>query len=223
VFHQHLARGSLEPLEIHLQDYNDPILHLVVLPNFILTWCMHFLSHLLPHSSSIYSVDFSPAADEYRASHSANVEKKEEEEDTEDLYLDLTPSLLAAFSRSLSLQGVTLTFTSGPWSSFPPSKEKEKKYDLILTSETIYSASSHRDLIGALKASSEGGKGPLILLSSKTIYFGLPPGGDLATFLATLESTDSEDGKKGKGEVVWSNDNQSGKGVGRQIIKVSFS
>jgi len=141
---------------IHLQDYNKPVLSLVSLPNLLLA--------LLPH--------FPPEA----LHEPQPTEEGEDELAVEDVLPDTTqPGLLAitprvkhAFKRLLKENAVELRFTYGGWAWLAADlrdgkvdsdagvteKGKDKAYDLVLTSETIYAEDSVDDLIAVLRAAS---------------------------------------------------------------------
>lgn len=125
----------------------------VTLPNLILAWY------------------FSPASIAYRKEHesqsSASQKQKQKRKQESDRFiaesaseaeptpgdLELTEELLSAFLSSLEEQFVELRFFSGSWGGFNVKKQVEK-YDLILTSETIYSLKTMSSLISVLSRSS---------------------------------------------------------------------
>ena len=75
-------------------------------------------------------------------------------------------------------------FISGPWSRLSDHLSGET-FDLILTSETIYSEASYGQLIDVIdKSLSADG---LVWLAAKVHYFGV--GGGLRTFEASLEKS----------------------------------
>lgn len=55
--------------------------------------------------------------------------------------LPIVPALIDAFTASLEAYGISLRFFSGSWENFD-SKLTERRYDVVLTSETIYRTDS---------------------------------------------------------------------------------
>ena len=73
-------------------------------------------------------------------------------------------------------------FYSGDWGSV----RIPNKYDIILTTETIYSEESQPRLLAALKElSSAGGTGGVVYVAAKIYYFGV--GGSVNSFCSLLE------------------------------------
>ena len=75
-------------------------------------------------------------------------------------------------------------FYSGDWSGLVPALEPVEGYDLILTSETIYSLASQPKLLSILKQLSAARSG-VVYVAAKTFYFGV--GGGVASFCQLLE------------------------------------
>ncbi|EAT42469.1 AAEL006009-PA [Aedes aegypti] len=96
-------------------------------------------------------------------------------------------------------------FFSGDWSSFVD--KVEDQYDVILTSETIYSPSNYAKLIDLFKKKLK--PSGVILLAAKTYYFGV--GGNLRLFEKALET----DGYFSS-ETIW----ECESGVKREILKI---
>ncbi|RXK41879.1 hypothetical protein M231_00878 [Tremella mesenterica] len=69
--------------------------------------------------------------------------------------LDLTPELLTAFLDLLRENHLELRFSSGDWSGLAEELIDEKKYDLVLTAETIYSEGSVVPLLDVLRNSTK--------------------------------------------------------------------
>ncbi|KAJ1526954.1 hypothetical protein ONE63_008501 [Megalurothrips usitatus] len=105
-------------------------------------------------------------------------------------------------------------FYSGDWSSFTDKiqegREKELKFDFILTSETIYNPENHQKLCNVFKKCLK--TSGCVYLAAKTYYFGV--GGGLRQFENLLK----EDGFL-KSEICW----KCPSGVSREIIKISFT
>lgn len=117
-------------IEMHLQDYNELVFRLVTLPNLILAW---FTS---PASAS-FVASFTPAPTE----QDAEPEPLPPADATQPGDLGLVPALLAAFKESLAAYGITLRLFAGAWEAFPAALTATR-YDVVLTSETIYRTAS---------------------------------------------------------------------------------
>lgn len=120
----------------HLQDFNRPVLELVTLPNLLLS--------LLPHLP-------------VEVLHENSAEDNEVEDLAPDLtkpgVVSITPAVKEAFKSLLETQHIELKFTYGFWSGVAADiKASEERYDLVLTSETIYAEESVDDLIAVLRA-----------------------------------------------------------------------
>lgn len=98
-------------------------------------------------------------------------------------------------------------FYSGDWESLRKLTENEKKYDVILTSETIYSPASYSKLLNFFKTrlSNDG----IIYLAAKSYYFGVL--GNILDFCDVLV----KDGTFNY-ETVW----KSADGLQREIISI---
>ncbi|XP_062710682.1 histidine protein methyltransferase 1 homolog [Aedes albopictus] len=98
-------------------------------------------------------------------------------------------------------------FFSGDWSSFVD--KVEDQYDVILTSETIYSPDNYAKLINLFKEKLK--PSGVILLAAKTYYFGV--GGNLRLFEKELESDGYFTFDK-----IW----ECESGVKREILKIKI-
>jgi protein-histidine N-methyltransferase len=146
--------------------------------------------------------------------------------------IPITPELKLAFLSSLHEQKISLRFFSGSWESFDVSATGGK-YDIVLTSETIYRTDSLPTLIKLLRAacgceeqalkriassppsSNSHPTSYLCLVAAKVIYFGV--GGGVSEFLDAVYG--SGDRRNVKAEPVW----ESKAGVGRQIIRIDWN
>jgi len=191
---------------IYLQDYNSVVLQLVTLPNVILAW---------------YS---SPAAESYRAQEDPPALELNLSEAGE---LPLSPELLSAFTASLQDRNIELKFISGSWNDMNTwIREKDIRYNLILSSETIYRIASLPSLIALLHSSSRvshetevgaprdsGGKPPprpICLVAAKVIYFGV--GGGVIGFERAIEEVG--------GQCITVFEQKAG--VSRQIMQINW-
>lgn len=99
-------------------------------------------------------------------------------------------------------------FYSGDWESFNDTLSEHEKYDVILTSETIYNPNNYNKLIKLFeqRLNNVG----VIYLAAKTFYFGV--GGGTRQFEKAIENTG-----KLKSEIVW----KTTSGIQREIIKIN--
>lgn len=100
-------------------------------------------------------------------------------------------------------------FYAGDWSKFIEATKDDTKYDLILTSETIYNAANYEKLLDVLKAKLKDDG--MALVAAKTYYFGVGGGcRDFERFIRDDGSLESE--------VVF----VVSENVPREILKVKF-
>ncbi|KAF5380027.1 hypothetical protein D9615_006175 [Tricholomella constricta] len=200
--------------ELHIQDYNASVLELVSFPNLILTWYMS------PAAASFRAAHKpAPAANSTPASTSDHEHEHEHDYPTPDpsvpSALPLTPALHTAFLASLAAHHIVLRIFAGSWGSFDPTLAASR-YDVVLTSETIYRKESMGALLGLMRgAAGVGGVGRgdhvhVCLVAAKVLYFGV--GGGVEEFVARVR------GAGGEVERVW----EVGVGVGRRIMRVHW-
>ncbi|KAK6996990.1 hypothetical protein R3P38DRAFT_3069098 [Favolaschia claudopus] len=179
---------------VHLQDYNSSVLELITFPNIVLAWYM------------------SPSSAEYRASED-DVEYPPPDPAVAG-ELSITPALKNAFTASISKLGIGLAFFSGSWDSLTLRLRTEgTKYDVVLTSETIYRTDSLPALIQLLYQACID-EAALCLVAAKVLYFGV--GGGVSEFARTLQSNALE--CCGRAETVW----ERKVGVGREIMRIHW-
>ncbi|CAL1708632.1 unnamed protein product [Somion occarium] len=217
-----------ERTAIHLQDYNDLVFKLVTLPNLILTWYM------------------SPASTSFQESY---MPTKNDESDEDQLplsdpsqpgELEVSKEFVSAFRKSLTDYGIELRFFAGSWQTFDLSKTGGK-YDVVLTSETIYRTDSLPSLIELMRnaciglpssdkdedeslarlsearlsiSPSGGHTSYLCLVAAKLVYFGV--GGGVTGFIRAVEG---DEVNKGSVETIW----ERKEGVKRCVMKVSWN
>ncbi|XP_023294590.2 histidine protein methyltransferase 1 homolog [Lucilia cuprina] len=98
-------------------------------------------------------------------------------------------------------------FYSGDWSKWSQMFENEEKYDIILTSETIYNPQNQQKLLNCLHDQLK--PNGVVLLAAKVYYFGV--GGGLRQFEELIEKD-----KRFKCKTVW----LSTEGVNREIVEL---
>ncbi|KAF9030035.1 hypothetical protein BDZ89DRAFT_1064980 [Hymenopellis radicata] len=118
--------------------------------------------------------------------------------------IPISPGLKTAFLASLKEYSINLRFSSGSWRTFHP----EHRYDIVLTSETIYHSESVPPLITLLKSSCA--PNTICLVAAKVFYFGV--GGGIAAFVKAVQEDD------GDPKAVW----EKNAGVGRKILRIHW-
>lgn len=149
----------------------------------------------------------------YTLDHDAETELNE---------VEITTELVDSFTSFLEEHDIEIRFFAGSWYSFAHAEASCQKYDLILTSETVYELDSLPSLIDLLHRSAAA-RGPEMdeaastststLVACKRVYFGV--GGGEVAFKEAVGAKDAE------AEVVnvWS----SGQGVERTVMSVEWS
>ncbi|GAA6051147.1 hypothetical protein JCM3770_002562 [Rhodotorula araucariae] len=194
------AEGAPAPRKtrIHLQDYNKQVLSLITLPNLLLTYAQHLASP--------------PRAPEADDEPPAAAQPGE---------LDVTPEFLASFEDLLARENVELRFFEGDWAGMDETvRAAGDAFDLVLTSETVYSVASLAPLLDLLEAATlaggDEGDDALCLVACKRIYFGV--GGGELEFRRRVEE------RGGKVETAWGEGEGKGRssGVGRTVMSVKW-
>ncbi|KAF9136121.1 Histidine protein methyltransferase 1 [Mortierella sp. 14UC] len=217
-------------VQVDLQDYNDQVLKFVTLPNVLLN------THVRPDQQPEQTEDDdeeeekpapkepkAPVADGQEADdESEEADDEEEEEDPEpeknpedgdfeNVELDLPDSDADRLALMQKVEAQSRFFL-GDWSGLVDLlgfKSDEDKYDLILTSETIYAEESHEKLYATIKNSlKRGGKA---LVAAKSFYFGV--GGDILSFRRLIEQDGVFDIKVGFSAQAF---------VRREILELTF-
>ena len=224
---------------MYLQDFNRSVLELITLPNILLAWCKFQASSrvVVTHRHT----DMSPSSASYRDAFKGGTDVGEYTEHPplppfdpgEPGELPTNPALVAAFLESLSDKNLHIHFLCGSWSTY----NLDRRFDIILTSETMYRPESIPDLLDVLwkayanppsltiGATLEGAMGeklslddPICYVAGKVLYFGV--GGGLPDFISGLEIPQSSrcSRKNGGSEVL----KEHLQGVTRQVLQVSW-
>lgn len=187
-----------DSVQVDLQDYNDQVLKLVTLPNVLLN------SYIRPDQQPPVQEVEDESEDEDEKDEKIegedNDEDDEEEEEDEDDEPEADPAdgdfqgveidLPASEEDRRSLLTMVQKqsrFFMGDWGGLVDLmafKDETEKYDLILTSETIYAEESHPKLYATIKNSLKR-NGGRALVAAKTFYFGV--GGDILSFRQLIE------------------------------------
>ena len=147
--------------------------------------------------------------------------------------LPINPALVAAFLEALSDKNLHIHFLCGSWSTY----NIDRRFDLILTSETMYRPESIPDLLDVLwkahisppsltiGATLEGAvheklslNDPRCYVAGKVLYFGV--GGGLPDFISGLE--DPRDSKYSRRNGKWEVLKENSQGVIRKVLQVSW-
>ncbi|POY74375.1 hypothetical protein BMF94_2569 [Rhodotorula taiwanensis] len=206
---------------IHVQDYNKQVLQLITFPNLLLTYAQHFL---LPAAAAA-TESKAPDADE------EPTEPATDDSSTRPGELEVSPEFLDSFESFLARENIDLRFFEGDWAGMDKAiragGDDDELYDLVLTSETVYSVPSLGPLIDLLEAATTradfsggaggGGTGSSCLVACKRIYFGV--GGGELEFRRRVEERGAQV------ESVWGEGEGKGKnsGVGRTVLSVRWS
>lgn len=148
VLFQHAILNGI-PLTFVLSDYNDTVLRLATLPNFILTWALNTTPDGTPNAG----MDVSSKGD-----------------------LELTDAVIHQFISDMTAKGIQFVFLSGPWSGelcdlIPPSSPDLGS--VILAAETIYSPESTVAFVDILMPLLKRVKMAKAMIAAKRIYFGV--------------------------------------------------
>ncbi|KAF9116829.1 hypothetical protein BGX27_010446 [Mortierella sp. AM989] len=178
-------------VKVDLQDYNDQVLKLVTLPNVLLN------TYVRPDQQSAEEEVEETKEQKKKPEGEDDDEDEDDEDDDEEpevdpedgdfkgVELDLPDSDEEKLALAKKVESQS-TFYMGDWSGLVDLlafSGDEDKYDLILTSETIYAEESHPKLYATIKNSlKRGGKA---LVAAKTFYFGV--GGDILSFRKLIE------------------------------------
>ncbi|CAO3620264.1 unnamed protein product [Cunninghamella echinulata] len=215
--------------QVDVQDYNDQVIRLITLPNILLNT---ILTPQQPVSLTTTTVVKDDNNDGLSTSSSITDNEKDnendqyndnEEEDDEDecevmdepltcdaeaeLESDKIPDMLQQISQH------SKAFI-GDWSGLP--NKLSIKYDLLITSETIYAEHSLMDLIHVIQHALKKPNG-VGYVAAKTVYFGV--GGGILPFCELVSKSADKDGDKLKVEKVFESEST----VKREILKISWA
>ncbi|KAF9969410.1 Histidine protein methyltransferase 1 [Actinomortierella ambigua] len=189
-----------ETVQVDFQDYNDQVLRLVTLPNILLNTCTRPDLQSAQPEEDEDSEDEEESKKEKTEGEEGDGEEADEEEDDEEMEtpekdpndfegteLDLPA---AEDEKRALLQNVSAQskLIRGDWSGFVDlmgiqEHDDSTKYDLILTSETIYAEENHQKLYQTIKQSLK--KTGKAYVAAKSFYFGV--GGDILSFQRLIE------------------------------------
>lgn len=211
------SRGPRSETHLYLQDFNQSVLELITLPNVLLVWYMS-------PSSASYREQFRIGTDtEHPPLPSSDPCAPGE--------LPVNPTLIAAFLESLSDKNLHIHFFCGSWSTY----NIEHRFDIILTSETMYRPKNIPDLLDVLwkaytnppsltiAATPEGivqetpSSGDVrCYVSGKVLYFGV--GGGLPDFILELEGPQGSKCRRRSGS--WHVLKECPQGVVRKVLQL---
>lgn len=208
----YLLQPELEN-HVDLQDYNEHVIRYITIPNILL--------------NTVLQPTENPAEDQEKDQEgqdepsSSDEEDDDDEDDVKDRILGETASWdveaeLPADQVPTMLQKVANRSRAfvGDWSGLP-SFLQGTRYDMIVTSETIYSEEALPSLVHLLLMSLQKPHG-VGYVAAKTVYFGV--GGGTLPFCTLLGQTTDADGNKLRFEKVF----ESGSAVKREILKLTW-
>ncbi|KJK83735.1 hypothetical protein H634G_00968 [Metarhizium anisopliae BRIP 53293] len=190
------SSSSNQQCSFFLADYNPSVLHLVTLPNFILTWALY-------HRQSLT---------ELQDAFSLEGE------------LELTPSILEGFETYLCTHGMNILFLSGGWSAefiqllystsshLAGALPELSPVSILLGAETIYSPFALQAFTEAVLAILERekvvfGSQASAWVAAKRLYFGV--GGSLDDFVDKIQ----------KGGTIVTRIREEADGVRRGVVR----
>ncbi|KAJ1674487.1 hypothetical protein EV182_003181, partial [Spiromyces aspiralis] len=218
------AAGSGRQIgRVHMQDYNHEVLRLVTLSNVLLNTVLN--PSLVEGDGTVATVDI----DELRGRELQAVGQLSSSPVTEDGdgVLELSDQDIENADRLLREKLIAagdgdmprIALYSGDWSRVSEELERRGyKYDLVVTSETIYDEDSYEGLYKLVRSALRKEQPrertvfePRALVAAKTIYFGLT--GSTLTFKKWVE----ERGEM-RVQTVW----QSSDSMGREILELRW-
>ncbi|KAG0177797.1 hypothetical protein DFQ29_004329 [Apophysomyces sp. BC1021] len=194
---------------VDVQDYNEQVIRYITVPNILL--------------NTVLSIQDTPKLDEQAKSEEEDTESDEEEEDEEekdqiigesvtcDAEAELPAAKIPEMLKCVSQR--TKAFT-GDWSGLPDVLQGDK-YDMIVTSETIYAEHALPDLIHVFQRALKKPDG-IGYVAAKTVYFGV--GGGILPFCDLLTKSVDADGDRLTVEKVYESEST----VKREILRVTW-
>ncbi|KAJ1972934.1 hypothetical protein H4R34_005243 [Dimargaris verticillata] len=169
---------------VHFQDYNSEVIRLVTIPNLLINTAYHDQTQSQLPSSAEAELEIDTQSDLLQ----------------QDPVAHLGP--LAQRCR----------FFAGDWAHLASNlniPSEAYKYDLILTSETIYAHASQAKLYALIRSILK--RSGMALIAAKSMYFGLD--GNVLSFAQLVES---------RGEMTLTTLYRFGAQVQREILKLTF-
>ncbi|KAL0094975.1 hypothetical protein J3Q64DRAFT_1716729 [Phycomyces blakesleeanus] len=210
--------------KVDVQDYNEQVIRCITIPNILLNTILTIQdpSTAINDNKEEENEESSESEDDENEGEDEEEEEEDEEEDriigdsnTCDAEADIPAEQAPDMLRRLSER--TKAFI-GDWSGLPDKlnlKNDEDKYDMIVTSETIYAEHALPDLIRVFQKALKKPSG-VGYVAAKTVYFGV--GGGILPFCDILRNTKDSDGDKFKIEKVFESDST----VKREILKITW-
>ncbi|KAI9322158.1 hypothetical protein BX666DRAFT_2022669 [Dichotomocladium elegans] len=203
--------------QVDVQDYNEQVIQYITIPNILLNTVLDVQKSGEENLNDEGPEE--PENNEEEKEQNGPVEE-EEEDDVKDeiigesvtcdaeaeLPAELVPTMLERISQRSKAY-------YGDWTGLPDLVNV--KYDIILTSETVYSEDALPALVRAIQKTLKKPDG-VCYVAAKTVYFGV--GGGVLPFCNLLQETQDEDKDKLVGEKVFESDST----VKREILKVTW-
>ncbi|CEP06894.1 hypothetical protein [Parasitella parasitica] len=198
-----------------LEDYNDQVIRYITIPNILLNTILTAQepASLITNEEQDSDADSGDDDDPEEEDDNDDEKRIEQDVDTCDAEAEILSENIPTILQQLASR--TRAFV-GDWSSLPAQLDvTREKYDMIVTSETIYAEHALPDLISVFQKALKKPDG-VCYVAAKTVYFGV--GGGILPFCQLLAKTQDDDGDKLKYEKVF----ESASTVKREILKVSW-
>ncbi|RCI00075.1 hypothetical protein CU097_014580 [Rhizopus azygosporus] len=198
---------------VDIQDYNEQVIRYVSVPNILLNCVLNVQENTAVNNE-----------EQEKESSSESEEEDDDEDDDEEKRIEEDPVTCDAEAEIVAdqvpamLQQVSARTRAffGDWSTLPEQLGVDQgKYDLIVTTETVYAEHSLPDLIRVIQKSLRKPDG-VCYVGAKTVYFGV--GGGILPFCTLLSQSMDEDGDKLKYEKVY----ESARSIKGEILKVTW-
>ncbi|KAI9336256.1 hypothetical protein BD770DRAFT_401785 [Pilaira anomala] len=202
---------------VDVQDYNDQVIRYITIPNILLNTVLTVeepSSKVVEEEIQEESSSEEEEDDEEDEDEDDDEDKRiEEDVDTCDVEAQISAETIPTMLKLVSER--TRAFV-GDWSTLPEQLNvDQEKYDMIVTSETIYAEHALPDLISVFQKALKKPNG-VCYVAAKTVYFGV--GGGILPFCNALLNSKDESGDRMKFEKVF----ESNSTVKREILKVSW-
>lgn len=204
-----------ETNKVDVQDYNDQVIRYITIPNILLNTVLTVQEPSANTTTEEVKEEESSEEEEDSEDEEDDEDEKriEEDADTCDAEAEIPTEKIPTMLKLVSER--TRAFV-GDWSSLPEQLNVDQgKYDMIVTSETIYAEHALPDLIRVFQKALKKPDG-VCYVAAKTVYFGV--GGGILPFCNLLSNAKDESGDKMKYEKVF----ESSSTVKREILKVSW-
>ncbi|KAG2171988.1 hypothetical protein INT43_001465, partial [Umbelopsis isabellina] len=212
---------------VDFQDYNEQVLQYITIPNIILNTVVSPTSSDQVAAENTATNEVADDADQEDEGYDDDDEDDEDEHvpddepadvDTADAELEIAEGQAGSMLERICLR--TQCYL-GEWKTLPDAmslSDNSDRYDMIVTSETVYSEESIPGLVNALQNTLKKPEG-VAYVAGKTIYFGV--GGGILPFCNAIDSAKDDAGHKLKYESVFETSGENT--VKREILKITWA